>query len=1152
MKKKLFPIILLFLLSLLLVFLWFKDGFLLGAAESGLPFYNLERNEEIVKWSWAKPGLGNYTGSLTATWPTYWFLKQIENFGVSGVIIEAFVFWIFLFIGGIVVYLLIREFFPNIDEKFALLGVFFYWFNPFPLVNVWNRFLINFMFFYAFFPLSILIYSKGLNREKYYYSPIFALSSLVLSFAFSSLAFVMLFWFVIFAISFIYFFSSKNGKRLFYVKFFFLSLLLFSLVNFWWIRQVFGVYLSPDINVVTSKFASTSSNLDNLRAISNNLGVNINTTRFLHGTFFKEGQPWAKLFEFPVFVILEFLVSGIIFLTLLLYRKKKAILLFGFLFISGLFLMKGSSPPFGELFELVFVFFRPFQLFRNPFEKFGFLFLISSTLLFTFGVEKISNRIKSVELKNVFFGLLAVFILGFWGFPFWSKLAFSANERVTRSEVFSYDVEVPDYYKETNEWLKQKEGNFRFVSFPLRGEGIVYNWEKKYNGVELSYVLFDLPSISSNTTVPFYSDVAGGLEKFFLKSDSFDEELNKINARYVLVRKDIDWQASGMRDPNRILEIISSKPQKFKKVAEFDQISVWENLIWKDRRFYTSVTPVVVFPEPGLFDYQYLDGPIEDKVLLPTGLGDQFNSSVINAVERTFFIKSPVLAGFEARQDIFPHVRILPSNPLYKAILLKEKLGRVAKNTRFESVELEILLLGKRINEARLEFLKGNAGGAARALEIYREQLVNLERSYSKIPVEPENQQVWNQTESYKIFSRHINVLKEIESLIPKEVERTRDSLVETLVNIGVFPRYKYVEEERFPIENRVTYQFNIKEPGTYEMYFETGDWDSFFQTNPEKEMVFQVDESVVAGKGLLVKDALLSYGSFDFDSGVHEIGINTPEQVNLVDPEKEFNLEVEHGVGEVRLPIKNFDSFAKYEISLKYWIKRGSGLEFLVELNNDKTKEGERIPSFSTFLGPDSYNYYFQDYSFVFSPGEGTDKAEVVLRVKPWNNCESIYQSKGGERCKDEEFRKPYDRKTEVVITDIFVKKLITERPVLVKKFPGTVLLEQPKLSYRKINPAEYEVNITNAKNSFILVFSELFHSGWQVRLENDKKPVEAKHLIADGYANAWLIDEKGSYKLKLKFKLQDSLEVGRFVSLFSVLATFGIAVVLKKKEIE
>lgn len=149
----------------------------------------------------------------------------------------------------------------------------------------------------------------------------------------------------------------------------------------------------------------------------------------------------------------------------------------------------------------------------------------------------------------------------------------------------------------------------------------------------------------------------------------------------------------------------------------------------------------------------------------------------------------------------------------------------------------------------------------------------------------------------------------------------------------------------------------------------------------------------------------------------------------------------------------------------------------------------------------------------------------------------------------------------------------------------------QSPVLEFRKINPTKYRVRVFGARDSFFIVFSELYHEQWKAYLGqttgvegghvvavesqpvpeggkgavfNEKLPTGSlfetlglqslsshDHWIANGYANAWRIElakvlESGKYRKRddgsvdfeviLEFKLQRIVYLGIVVSFMSL----------------
>src|SRR3972149_2957390 len=241
--------------ALILCFIWFKDGLILGTAESGLPFYDLKFHFDLTKFAWAEPALGNATGINVAGFPTYFLLSKLGELGLPNFIVEASVFWFLLTAAGIFILLLTKLLFPKIKPKYLLLCVFFYWFNPLFAVNIWNRFLINFMFFWALLPCFLFFYIKGLRDKDIRYAILSALSTLIFSYALTSLAFVAMIMILIVFI-FLYFVVLTRNKKFLFL-YFLTSISAFFLLNAWWISQLpFGASSASYQPIISHFFTS--------------------------------------------------------------------------------------------------------------------------------------------------------------------------------------------------------------------------------------------------------------------------------------------------------------------------------------------------------------------------------------------------------------------------------------------------------------------------------------------------------------------------------------------------------------------------------------------------------------------------------------------------------------------------------------------------------------------------------------------------------------------------------------------------------------------------------------------------------------------------------------------------------------------------------
>ena len=124
----------------------------------------------------------------------------------------------------------------------------------------------------------------------------------------------------------------------------------------------------------------------------------------------------------------------------------------------------------------------------------------------------------------------------------------------------------------------------------------------------------------------------------------------------------------------------------------------------------------------------------------------------------------------------------------------------------------------------------------------------------------------------------------------------------------------------------------------------------------------------------------------------------------------------------------------------------------------------------------------------------------------------------------------------------------------MVISSKPQTVInaAQPPSLTYEKISPTEYRVNVTNASNPFYLVFSESFDYGWRLYghelapfgLGSSPLVSESDHFLVNGFANGWYINKTGTYTLTLYFYPQVIYQVSLVVTGASFLAMIVIVV--------
>lgn len=1148
LKKVKLPFIIILLIPTILTIIWFRSGNIMGVAESGLPFYHFKIHLNLNKDAWSNYALGFPNNIGVASTPTYWFFATLQSIGIPSFLLQMFFFWLVLVISGIGIFLLAKELLPKLENKILIVAVFFYWFNPFSMLNIWNRFLNNFLLSYAFIPIALYLFIRGINQRRYSFAILIGLLSLVFSHAQTSITFDIIFWFILFYTLIFYIFINKDWiKRFFIFKFLILTFFFWVLVNIWWIGQVFSYLFQGSFNTVSSSTFTTLSNYQTFSSLSKSLGGLVDLIRLRHNYFPDSSDLyWIKIFDFPLLTLFNFFMAAIVLIPLI-FKKNRQVFFAGGLFLIGIFLTKGNNPPFGEINDKLFLLSPLMQVFRNPFEKFGLLLALSSTLLFTLGLYFVNEVLKK-EYRKIFYLFIIVAIAFIWGMPFWTGFVFVGFEEPINKPSIGYQVQVPQYYKEASEWLESQKEDFRILVLPLSGEGITYKWEKGYSGLELTNQLLPKSAVSFNTNIPFYDKVSKNIEKLFITTAYFPSIANALNTKYIMLRQDIDWELRKMKNPKVVLSILEAKEQKgeLKKIAQFGELTFWEIMSKKKDKIYSSSSTLLSYSKPEISDLDFSRSNlvINSKDEISKIPGDKIEGEVIHS-QAQFFLDHQAEPVFEIRQDIFPHVSVLPIEKIYPLVILKDRLEEEIINDVEKLLEYRVVTLGKRLVEVKLSADLNHEKGIVLAINGYRNLLV---RTFNLIEEFEKTDQRNRQSRLYLLFSRHIKLLEDIinkadrSSRTRLELEGVLKELKIYLVGAYIYPANGFLINDKFPIKRRVVYNFEINNSGDYELLWGKKILDGFYKLSAGDQIILQVDDKFSTRKIENEGKGYVSLGKINFEKGPHEIGLNLPDALNLVDTPQQINFKVDHGSKVSLFPVKNYDPYSSYSIDFDYWIKKGNGVQVLVYDKKSENITPNTKPSSTFVVGSDLYDYTSKNYFTGFKLSEGVDDATVALVVSPWNNCETIFYSRGRDRCKDENFRRSYDRTTEIDISKLEVRREFTDLPMLVRK-DLTPTNEAPQLEFQKLDSTTYQVNIEDARGPFFLIFSELFDQGWRV-IDIDGKYLNYQHFLANGYANSWYIDRAGSYKIILKFTPQYLLDYGKKISIVAIF--IGIIFVL------
>lgn len=1098
--------------------IWFWDGRMYASSESALPFENLKRYVDLTSNAWSNYALGNYPGFTSASALTYLALYWLSQFNIPGYVIEAIFFYIIFLISGVSIYQLSREFFPEVKLQYLLISVAYYWFSPFVLVNVWSRFLYNYMVFTALFPFIIWLFIHGLRVKKYIYGFYIGIASLVFSYASTSPPFDFLLWFTLGAIVVLnlIWLEDKENKY-FTIKFLFVCFIIYFLFNLWWISQMYSYSASERFSPTSNLFFNSIDNLNTIEVISNRLGNLTDVFRLMHHDFYQNKEiEWVAFFSGKWQIFIEFGILMLIFSVCAVKLKNRAILTCCTFVFLGYFLMKGSSGPLGELNYWIYNQFPVVQLFRNPFEKFGFLVPVFLSPLIGYSFHWLFSKIRILNKISFIFLVLIVI---FFGKPFLTKELFTYENNSGLKK--SYAVEVPNYYQDANRWLQQQGNNFRVLALPLAGEGITYNWDYPFSGVESTNTLLNIPAISYNTTIPYYSDISSKMQEDFLYDPNFFIKAKLLNIKFVLLRADIDYLDRQMMNPDDIRKKLNYYETEglLKSPQIFGQLEFWEIMDWSDNSIVAfpsvdTVSPVQSFK---LISQESSVSALIDAKVEPTSSKITVNNKWF-LPEDILFTDKIITSGYERDQNIFPFVSHLSTSKIYPFVRFKESLQLALTFNQKKRMEGELFFLGKRISEIELARNHKQVEAIDKALVNYQTDFLVFIKEIKKYSENPDSQyQIWKSQYLFQILSRHVNYFstlasnKNLETSQHLKSQQLKDIVNQNLKQSYIIPiKTKLDKLEKAP-EIWNLYKFSHMQKGGYDLVssnkvnFETGD---------KFDYTIWVNGVYYSVKVIVNADKRLDLGTINLVDGDNEIAlppINTGQIISY------DNYVVGDEVTSVNL--ENYDPSSFFYMHFNHQLPVGSNLIINQYHDNSVVRDNKKI-AFNSFPLKPGIVERKELREWIINPNE--DSSKTSLEFQFWNpSCFDVFCSK-------------------TALNDITIEKYLRIDPVLVENNTQTdAELRSISVNYSKINDSYYVAEIFNEKGSFILNLNQLYHPGWQLKIDGGIIP---EHILVNSYANGWIINHTGKIQAEFVFKPDLYYKLSQFVSGISVLILSGI----------
>ncbi len=1110
MKNKLYsvaPLLVIMLVAGVLVTIWFAKGQVIGSGESGLPFVTYATLFPRNNFAWTESLLGGNTNQAGNIF--FGFINIMAKIGLPNFLIQALFYWIMLVIGAFSVYQLSGFLIAN---RFArCVSGLFYILNMFTMVSVVNRLQYPFLYFFAVLPLGLFVFIKGLSTKKLSYALYFALCSLPFSLAFGSFPFIEIWWLVmgLYVVSHLILNRFSVKEVVFATAYLGLSLLAWSLVHLWWLAPL--IYSTFSTPYPTSEAVTQAGNFLAFNSLSRLVGGLPSVLSLIDSSFLISiSSQWGNFYLWPIARLLMPVPFFIILFGLVGKKPKNSYWFFVIvLFTLSVFFSKGSMPPFEEVFPFLVNNLRILEVFRNSFEKLGFILNLTYALLFGNGLFLLSKR--HFKLALVFFVTSCIFLV----YPMWTGSVFGGNL-----------ISVPDYYSKLNVWLGARHNLLRLAVFPLSGEGMTYNWG--YNGVELSSELLKLPAISFRTSVPYLEDIISSLDQGI---SSFPTKLplllGKLGIQTVLVRHDVLYKNRQIRNPDTVNSTLDLLPTLTKSTS-IGPIDVYSLVNSKSANplFFATTQLIESYPQQEFSDNLLID-PDPQEVLVNPDLTQSELKPEFTLIKpiKDFTLPSMATKSYEESLAVLPSIKHLPGSKIFPLVRLKEDVQRYTQSQEQISItRYDIMLLGKRLAEL-VALVKLGSPEISKAVLSYQAKLNQIvvadNIGLKSLPTD----------EKVTIFSDHLKIIQRLSDLGSDDrygLKSLHQLMSKQLAKFGLASIFQ-PNLQFSKAETRIV-RFNVPKEDSYTLSVKISPIEASLYNWPGSNLRFQVDDLFnVIHPNINSQDDTMSLGMFWLDKGEHEVILAMPESINLVSGEELFSLASSQPA--TVLDVAPLVPGSRLTLKMSYLIEKGERFEsrFVQDIDNEETRENYSYSHSN--IRKDKYEHGWQNFETELGVYAGATTGQLKLIAFPFNFCPQS-KIKLLDNCDKKSYSSKFDKTTLVNVTNLTVTRQFTNQLFLTtqssSKHPTA-----PDITTTKVNPAKYILDIKNATSPFVLVMNQIYHPGWTAEIENE--PLPLSHMLVDGYANGWEIAKKGNYRLILTFIPQTILAQSRAISLLA-----------------
>ncbi len=799
-------------------------------------------------------------------------------------------------------------------------------------------------------------------------------------------------------------------------------------------------------------------------------------------------HPYAKtILENPLLITSSFLWPLLTFTSLLIAQKtrnNRMVTYFFIVYLVGIFFTAGTHEPLGFLYKIFIKMVPGFVIFRSPYYKFAPAVFLATAFLIAYFVNSFSNR-----TRILLFVLLSIIVLGYH-YPYFTGNFFAWRDQ------FSTRLTIPSYIYEFGNWLNnEKTDDGRVLFLPPN------NADLRYSTYMWGYLSFQaLPTLLSGKSVVVNNDQVNFEEQTMLESlyaaiENKDEETIKklaliLHISYVVLQKDAtsDPKVNSPIDVKTYAQVVRNNNQ-FVFVRSFGE---WDIFTLRE------MMPPKIYMTDQLIAFQ---GSVQDL--------DPYYNFIAKETPFVWYSDAKRLgAGGFASEIItpscltclrnrprisFPERNILPDNPFYQIVIFLENRQRMPKEPKAAIYHLLGISL-KRISEIREMLVK-------RALtqgivDQYVHVLESTQQYFQKLPSQQEKIEVARDVRDFLLAERNFLFQNN-----PTSIPFGTQMILMGRIFKEVSRLEKQFELPQFALDetHNAVYEFSLLREDEFEIAVRTVGLPI---VNEGDQLSVTIDNNFHRELHLtneMLARPWVSFGQLRLPAGFHTLTFSFPQ------------------------PQRNNQKLSLVET--EFSVPGGNTCFGTLETNLNRSKLYKLTVSYLN-------NFYSNLILFTWDQAGSTRelKSAVGLTTGVNDKNEQIIEVSGGTKevlvalCAPNLTQELIDKQFQVTFNEIFVPAILLYPHELPKHATLPVSFQKKSATGYKIP----NINVNSAQK--ILVFSERYDDWWELR------GVKAQHVRANGYANAWILDENPRGNILLIYKGEKYFFYGKLVSLLIV----------------